>query len=556
MSAGDAASYKEKGNAALKSGNFEAAIQHYSKGIEIDPRNHVLYSNRSAAHASNKNYSNALADAEKCIEIKSDWPKGYSRKGSALEFMKRYEEAKMAYEEGLKFDKNNKQLLDGVKSASKYLTGPAGSQPLGSPFGDLPTMLKQLSSDPRTKDYLSQPDYLPLLQNLSTNPQMLSSAMGDPRIQNTLSVLLGIDFSAMAGGKDEPMDSSPSSAAPSGGNEKKEDKKEEEPAQADNVKKSIEEKNLGNAAYKKKDFETAISHYDKAFELDETNVTALTNKAAVYYEMGQMETCRETCLKAVDHGRDHCVDFKIIAKAYARIGNSYLKEENYKDAIKFYNKSLLENRTKDVLGKLQQCEKALAEAERLAYINPEIALEEKNKGNEEYRKGNYPEALKHYTESIKRNPDAAATYSNRAATYMKLVEFKLALKDCDTCIEKDPTFVKGHVRKGGSLEAMKEYSRANDAYKKALEIDPNNSEATDGLRRCMSNTYQNQNNPEEVQRRALNDPEVRRIMSDPAMKMILDQCQRDPNALREHIKDPKVASDIQKLMDVGILQVR
>merc|ERR1739838_731003 len=53
-----------------------------------------------------------------------------------------------------------------------------------------------------------------------------------------------------------------------------------------------------------------------------------------------------------------------------------------------------------------------------------------------------------------------------------------------------------------------------------------------------------------------NNPEVRRILSDPAMKMILDQCQRDPQALREHIKDPKVAGDIQKLMDVGILQVR
>lgn len=56
-------------------GDFQEAIKYFSEAIKLDPSNHVLYSNRSAAYASLKNYNDALKDAEKTVELKPDWAK-------------------------------------------------------------------------------------------------------------------------------------------------------------------------------------------------------------------------------------------------------------------------------------------------------------------------------------------------------------------------------------------------------------------------------------------------------------------------------------------------
>lgn len=56
----------------------------FTQAIELDPQNHVLYSNRSGAYASLKDFEHALRDANKTTEIKPDWAKGWGRKGTAL----------------------------------------------------------------------------------------------------------------------------------------------------------------------------------------------------------------------------------------------------------------------------------------------------------------------------------------------------------------------------------------------------------------------------------------------------------------------------------------
>jgi hypothetical protein len=73
-----------KGNEAFKAKNYGTAITHYTAAIDHDPTNHLLYSNRAAAYQCLKNYNQALRNADQCIHLAPQWPKGYFRKGQAF----------------------------------------------------------------------------------------------------------------------------------------------------------------------------------------------------------------------------------------------------------------------------------------------------------------------------------------------------------------------------------------------------------------------------------------------------------------------------------------
>lgn len=55
---------KSRGNKAFAAKSYDEAIDLFSQAINLDPSNHVLYSNRSAARAGKKQYDAALEDAE------------------------------------------------------------------------------------------------------------------------------------------------------------------------------------------------------------------------------------------------------------------------------------------------------------------------------------------------------------------------------------------------------------------------------------------------------------------------------------------------------------
>ncbi|XWS38515.1 hypothetical protein CRYUN_Cryun19dG0137900 [Craigia yunnanensis] len=576
---------KAKGNAAFSSGDFNTAIKHFTEAINLSPTNHVLYSNRSAAYASLYQYDAALTDAKKTVDLKPDWSKGYSRLGAAHIGLHQYQDAISTYKKGLEIDPNNEALKSGLADAQSAATASASrarAAPPPSPFGDAfqgPEMWAKLTADPTTRVYLQHPDFVKAMQEIQRNPSKLNEYLKDQRVMQALGVLLNVKLKAHGGGDDMEFPEAGSPPPPPPSQPAKEEVKKPEPvpepepmetteekAKKEQKEKALKEKEAGNAAYKKKDFEMAVQHYSKAMELDDEDISYITNRAAVYLEMGKYEDCIKDCDKAVERGRELRSDFKMVAKALTRKGTALVKmakcSKDYDPAIEAFQKALTEHRNPDTLKKLNDAEKAKKELEQQEYFDPKIADEEREKGNECFKQQKYPEAVKHYTESLRRNPKDPKAYSNRAACYTKLGALPEGLKDAEKCIELDPTFSKGYTRKGAVQFFMKEYDKALETYQEGLKHDPNNQELLDGVRRCVeqiNKASRGDLSPEELKERqgkAMQEPEIQNILSDPVMRQVLIDFQENQKAAQEHMKNPMVMNKIQKLVTAGIVQIR
>ncbi|XP_057752286.1 hsp70-Hsp90 organizing protein 1-like [Arachis stenosperma] len=580
---------KAKGNAAFSSGDYSAAVRHFSDAIALAPDNHVLYSNRSAAYASLHDYSNALSDAQKTVDLKPDWPKGYSRLGAAHLGLGHHHDAVSAYRKGLEVDPNNDALKSGLADAQAAAA--RARPPTANPFGEAfsgPEMWARLTADPGTRAYLQQPDFVKMMQDIQKDPNNLNLYLKDPRVMQAIGVLLNVKIQTRDDGDENMAEAEATPSASSqppqaqaqerkrGATAAEETSKPAEPEMADFTEEEKEkkerksfaqkEKEAGNAAYKKKQFEIAIEHYSKAMELDDEDISYLTNRAAVYLEMAKYEECIKDCDKAVERGRELRSDFKMIARALTRKGTALAKiakcSKDFEPAIETFQKALTEHRNPDTLKKLNDAEKAKKELEQQEYFDPKLADEEREKGNEFFKQQKYPEAVKHYTEAIKRNPKDPKSYSNRAACYTKLGAMPEGLKDAEKCIELDPTFSKGYNRKGAVQFFMKEYEKALETYKEGLKHDPNNQELLDGVRRCVeqiNKASRGDLSPEELKERqakAMQDPEIQNILQDPVMRQVLVDFQENPKAAQEHTKNPMVMNKIQKLISAGIVQMR
>ena len=173
---------KVKGNALMKEQKYKDAIAHYTKAIELDKSNHILYANRAAAHLHINDYNSAVVDCETSLSINSKYAKAYARLGTAYYYMEKFSLSVDAYENANRlepgvYEDDLKAAKDKAAASGVTTTGAAGGgfpgmgggggfpgMPPGMDFGAAMEMMKD-------------PKYQSMMQSMMANPEMRKAAM-------------------------------------------------------------------------------------------------------------------------------------------------------------------------------------------------------------------------------------------------------------------------------------------------------------------------------------------------------------------------------------------
>lgn len=462
-------------------------------------------------------------------------------------------------------DSSNAALQAGLKAVQQE----------AGPFGQ--SMWARLAmGPPKFREYMNDPTYMAMMQHVQRDQSALQQYMSDPRLMETVAFLIGMEMPPGADGAAGDADGATGASSGSGGgaggepestakSEDKEPEPEGPPEDETEEEKEKREKHEaadkvkveGNAAFKAKDYETALAKYDEAISIFDADVTYILNKASVRFAQKDYDACIELCREAIERGRELMTDYAVIAKAFTRMGNACLKKNDIDGAIEAFESSLMETETSEVRSKLYKAKQLRKKREAEAYLDDEKAAEAKERGNVKFKAGDFRGAIEEYSEAIKRNPKSAVYYNNRATAKTKVMDWIGALADAEESIKRDPTYVKAYARKGAIQMFTKEFHKAMDTFKKGLELAPDDPECKSGLQQVVAkiNTSAGGEVDEERAARAMADPEIQRLLNDPMVKQALSDMQRSPEYAQKAMLDPEMGPKIQRLIAAGVLRV-
>jgi tetratricopeptide (TPR) repeat protein len=276
----------------------------------------------------------------------------------------------------------------------------------------------------------------------------------------------------------------------------------------------------GNELMQKKQFNQALELYTAALKISPAGPNShvyYSNRAAAKLSLGDAESSIQDSISALTIRPDY-------VKAHTRLGLAHFASGRYDEAVANYKTALdLEPENEWVKSQYEKARKMLVMNEEeedkvltatkdkeddgwpSPFVNKEEeakdiirqADEYKDNGNVYMKKKKYEEALHQYNLAIDTSangPNSHIYYSNRAAAYCYLGQYSEAAKDCLASIELDDSYEKAYARYGLSLFFLGDYEGSINAYKKSLDLAPDNKASLSYLAKAEARLAEQQEN--------------------------------------------------------------
>uniref|UniRef100_A0A2R9AT71 RNA polymerase II-associated protein 3 n=1 Tax=Pan paniscus TaxID=9597 RepID=A0A2R9AT71_PANPA len=184
-------------------------------------------------------------------------------------------------------------------------------------------------------------------------------------------------------------------------------------------------------------------------------------------------------------------NFRKKKKGKAKESSKKTREENTKNRIKSYDyeawakldvDSILDELDKDDSTHESLSQESESEEDGI-HVDSQKALVLKEKGNKYFKQGKYDEAIDCYTKGMDADPYNPVLPTNRASAYFRLKKFAVAESDCNLAVALNRSYTKAYSRRGAARFALQKLEEAKKDYERVLELEPNNFEATNELRK-------------------------------------------------------------------------
>ena len=266
-------------------------------------------------------------------------------------------------------------------------------------------------------------------------------------------------------------------------------------------------KKLGNDAFEEKDFDTALKNYEEAIEKEPNEITNHLKAASVHFEMNNFDECIKVCLEASKIGKANGADSKLMARAFAGMGQAYkLKDssdldkalENYEKVIEldpneiyYYNNMAdvhfeLKNYTKCIklclkaskIGQekgadpknIAKCYEIMAKAHQ-EFGNLKMAKQAFEKAQKENRTSDYDEYLSEIETKIENQVEYLLCLGTEA---LNKKDFAEALKFFGKGLDLDPTKIELYLETANTYYHMKNFQLCVGFSEKTVNIGKEN----------------------------------------------------------------------------------